>query len=147
MRRAERLGIALKQGRFEPHQRDPGTSSGELGRRCCADPSRRSGDQDVLADETALHAHRPTFSVCERYRDAGGRSRPPPEREPLKDLVLVAALVIVALALIFAARYFFRGSKKLGTAAQRTTYTTLHTASIAARGLRSGLTADSAARS
>jgi two-component system LytT family sensor kinase len=65
----------------------------------------------------------------------------------LKDLVLVAALVIVALALIFAARYFFRGSKKLGTAAQRTTYTTLHTASIAARGLRSGLTADSAARS
>jgi two-component system, LytTR family, sensor kinase len=65
----------------------------------------------------------------------------------MKDLVLVAALVIVALALVFAARYFLRGSKKLGTPAQRTTYTTLHTASLAARGLRSGLTADSAAKS
>jgi two-component system LytT family sensor kinase len=65
----------------------------------------------------------------------------------VKNLVLVSALVIVALALIFAARYFFRGSKKLGTSAQRTTYETLHTASIAAGGLRAGLTADSAARS
>jgi two-component system, LytTR family, sensor kinase len=60
--------------------------------------------------------------------------------------VLVAALVLVALALVFAGRYFFRGSKKLGTPAQRTTYATLHTASIAAHGLRSGLTKDSAAR-
>jgi two-component system, LytTR family, sensor kinase len=65
----------------------------------------------------------------------------------VKNLVLVSALVIVALALVFAARYFFRGSKKLGTSAQRTTYETLHTASIAAGGLRAGLTADSAARS
>jgi two-component system, LytTR family, sensor kinase len=65
----------------------------------------------------------------------------------VKNLVLVSALVVVALALFLAARYFFRGSKKLGTSAQRTTYETLHTASIAAGGLRAGLTADSAARS
>jgi two-component system LytT family sensor kinase len=65
----------------------------------------------------------------------------------VKDSVLVAALVIVALALIVAAWHFLRSSKKLGTAAQRTTYATLHTASIAALGLRAGLTADSAARS
>jgi two-component system, LytTR family, sensor kinase len=61
--------------------------------------------------------------------------------------VLVGALAIVLLALVIAAQYFFRGSKKLGTPAQRTTYATLHTASIAASGLRSGLTADSAAGS
>ncbi len=60
---------------------------------------------------------------------------------------LVAALAVVVLALIFAARYFLRGSKKLGTPAQRTTYATLHTASMAAGGLRAGLTADSAAKS
>jgi two-component system LytT family sensor kinase len=65
----------------------------------------------------------------------------------VKDLVLVATLAIVALAVVVAAQYFFRGSKKLGTPAQRTTYATLHTASIAAQALRAGLTADSANRS
>ncbi|HEX3825571.1 MAG TPA: histidine kinase [Mycobacteriales bacterium] len=65
----------------------------------------------------------------------------------MRDLLLVAALAIVALAVVFAAQYFLRGSKKLGTPAQRTTYATLHTASISARALRSGLSADSAAKS
>ncbi len=65
----------------------------------------------------------------------------------MKDLVLVTVLAIVALAMVFAAQYFFRGSRNLGTPAQRTTYATLHTAIIAASGLRSGLTAESAARS
>jgi two-component system LytT family sensor kinase len=54
--------------------------------------------------------------------------------------------VAAVVALASAARYFFRGSRRLGTPAQRTTFATLHTASIAARDLRFGLTADSAAR-
>ena len=54
----------------------------------------------------------------------------------MKDLVLVTVLAIVALAMVFAAQYFFRGSRNLGTPAQRTTYATLHTAIIAASGLR-----------
>jgi len=65
----------------------------------------------------------------------------------VKDSVLVAALAVVVIALILAAQYFIRGSKKLGTSAQRTTYATLHTASTAAGGLRAGLTAESATKS
>jgi two-component system LytT family sensor kinase len=64
----------------------------------------------------------------------------------VKDFLLVVALALVLLSLVLAARYFLRGSKQLGTPAQRTTYATLHTAGLAARGLRSGLTVDSATR-
>jgi two-component system LytT family sensor kinase len=65
----------------------------------------------------------------------------------VEDLILVAALAIVVIVLVAAVRYFFHGSLKLGTPAQLSTYATLHTASIAAGGLRAGLTAESAAHS
>jgi two-component system, LytTR family, sensor kinase len=64
----------------------------------------------------------------------------------VKNVLVLVALAFVLGSLILAARYFLRGSKQLGTSAQRATYATLHTAGLAAQGLRAGLTADSAVR-
>lgn len=64
----------------------------------------------------------------------------------MKELLLVAMLVVVVIAVVLALRNFVHGSKRLGTPVQRATYATLHTASLAAPGLRSGLSAESAER-
>jgi two-component system LytT family sensor kinase len=57
-------------------------------------------------------------------------------------------LGLIGAVLLFAgvAWFAFRGGRHLGTPTQRATYQALHTASLAAPALRSGLTQDSAAR-
>lgn len=59
-------------------------------------------------------------------------------------LAVTAALVLVASA-AFARWWFLTRRRTLGSAADRTTYATLHTASLAAPALRAGLDEDSAA--
>jgi two-component system LytT family sensor kinase len=65
----------------------------------------------------------------------------------VKSVALGIGLGIIAIALGGSLWYWRRGSRGLGTPLQRTTYDVLHTAGSAARGLRAGLTRESAARS
>jgi two-component system LytT family sensor kinase len=64
----------------------------------------------------------------------------------VKDPLLVAVLVVVLMVVVLALWNVLHGSKQLGTPAQRATYATLHTASLAAPGLRLGLSPESAER-
>ncbi len=75
----------------------------------------------------------------------GGRIRP--TVLGVKSLAVALALGGIAVALGGSLWYWVRGSRGLGTPQQRTTYEVLHTASLAARALRNGLTRESAARS
>ena len=65
----------------------------------------------------------------------------------MKSVALGIGLIVIAIALGGSLWYWRRGSRGLGTPLQRTTYDVLHTAGSAARGLRAGLTRESAARS
>ena len=65
----------------------------------------------------------------------------------VKSLAVALALGGIAVALGGSLWYWVRGSRGLGTPQQRTTYEVLHTAGLAARALRNGLTRESAARS
>ncbi|MGH8889407.1 MAG: sensor histidine kinase [Acidothermaceae bacterium] len=62
-------------------------------------------------------------------------------------MALALALAAIAIALGWSLWYWIKGSRGLGTPLQRTTYDVLHTAGLAARALRAGLTRESAARS
>ena len=59
-------------------------------------------------------------------------------------LAIILAAVIAALA--SAVMFWKRGARRVGTPPQRATYEALHTASLAASALRSGLTASSAVK-
>ena len=61
---------------------------------------------------------------------------------PVVIVLVVAAGAVIALAI---RRRLMQSAQDLGTAADRATYATLHTASLAAPSLRAGLDADSAA--
>ena len=61
-------------------------------------------------------------------------------------VVLAIILAAVAAALAGAVTYWKRGARRVGTPPQRATYEALHTASLAASALRSGLTASSAVK-
>jgi two-component system LytT family sensor kinase len=65
----------------------------------------------------------------------------------VKSVALGIGLGAIVIALGGSLWYWRRGSHGLGTPLQRTTYDVLHTAGSAARGLRAGLTRESAARS
>jgi two-component system, LytTR family, sensor kinase len=65
----------------------------------------------------------------------------------VKSVALGIGLGIIAFALGGSLWYWRRGNRGLGTPLQRTTYDVLHTAGSAARGLRAGLTRESAAKS
>jgi two-component system LytT family sensor kinase len=54
---------------------------------------------------------------------------------------LAVILAAVAAAIAGAVMFWKRGARRVGTAPQRATYETLHTASVAVSALRNGLTA------
>ena len=65
----------------------------------------------------------------------------------VKSVALALALGAIAIALGSSLWFWVRSTRGLGTSQQRTTYDALHTAGLAARALRAGLTRESAARS
>jgi two-component system LytT family sensor kinase len=65
----------------------------------------------------------------------------------MRVVLIAGGLGVVAFALVGAVWYWIHSSHGLGTPLQRATYDVLHTADAAARGLRAGLTRESATRS
>ncbi|CEA07615.1 Sensor histidine kinase YehU [Arthrobacter saudimassiliensis] len=66
---------------------------------------------------------------------------------PAVDIAVICSLAVLTVALVAALGYrLTRAQRELGSDAERATYATLHTAALAARHLRSGLTEHGAAR-